>query len=316
MTPRFAPAFVLVVRSSRSPGHIRTPYYILAKAGEVERVCGPFANPEELAYGHDVVLPMRHNAYRVRFRQRDLWPDYAGSAGDHVPGLRSTSTGCSPFDWQDSLMHDETSHTHPHAHRPDVEDLPVSEPHRLEIAVRELLIEKGVLSGADLHRMLEVIDSWTPARGGRLVARAWVDPEFKTRLLTNAPAAARELGIESGPAHLVVLENTPERHNVIVCTLCSCYPKPILGIPPDWYKSRAYRSRTVREPRAVLAEFGTVLPEHQAVHVHDSTADLRYLVLPRAARYTEGMSEDELAALVTRDNMIGVTTPSAPGPSS
>ena len=213
-------------------------------------------------------------------------------------------------------MHDDALHAHPHPKRPDVEDMPVTESQRLETSVRELLIEKGVFSASDLRRMLETIDSWTPALGARLVARAWVDPAFKARLLSDAPASARELGIASGPAHLVVLENTPEKHNVVVCTLCSCYPKPILGIPPDWYKSRAYRSRAVREPRAVLAEFGTVLPEGQAVHVHDSTADLRYLVLPMRPPETEGMTEDELAALVTRDSMIGVALPHAPSPAS
>jgi nitrile hydratase len=165
---------------------------------------------------------------------------------------------------------------------------------------------KGIFSGSDLRAMLEAIDSWTPALGARLVARAWVDPAFKARLLTDAPAAARELGIEPGPAQLVVLENTPDRHNLVVCTLCSCYPKRVLGIPPDWYKSRAYRSRAVREPRSVLAEFGTVLPEGVSIHVHDSTADLRYLVLPLRPTRTEGMAEEELAELATRDSMIGV----------
>jgi len=163
--------------------------------------------------------------------------------------------------------------------------------------------------------MIEAIDSWTPALGARLVARAWIDPAFKARLLSDAPSAARELGIEPGATLLVVLENTPERHNLVVCTLCSCYPKRILGIPPDWYKSRAYRSRAVREPRAVLAEFGTELPAEAAVHVHDSTADLRYLVLPMRPPGTETMSEEELAALVTRDSMIGVALPHAPSSS-
>jgi nitrile hydratase subunit alpha len=205
-------------------------------------------------------------------------------------------------------MHDD----HAHPKQPDVEDLPATEPQRLETSVRELLIEKGVLSGSDLRRMIEAIDSWTPALGARLVARAWIDPAFKARLLSDAPSAARELGIEPGTTLLVALENTPERHNLVVCTLCSCYPKRILGIPPDWYKSRAYRSRAVREPRAVLAEFGTDLPAEAAVHVHDSTADLRYLVLPMRPSGTETMPEEELAALVTRDSMIGVALPHAP----
>jgi nitrile hydratase len=218
-------------------------------------------------------------------------------------------------------MHDEHDHDHdhphPHAHpkQPDVEDLPVTEVQLLEAAVRELLIEKGIFSGSDFRRALEMIDSWTPALGARLVARAWVDSAFKARLMTDAPAAARELGIDPGPSHLVVVENTPARHNLVVCTLCSCWPKRILGIPPDWYKSRAYRSRAVREPRAVLAEFGTALAEGVAVHVHDSTADLRYLVLPMRPAGTEGMSEEELATLVTRDSMVGVAVPESPAPS-
>jgi nitrile hydratase subunit alpha len=146
------------------------------------------------------------------------------------------------------------------------------------------------------------------------VARAWVDPAYKARLLADAPAAARELGVETGSTQLVVLENTPERHNLVVCTLCSCYPKRVLGIPPDWYKSRAYRSRAVSEPRAVLAEFGTELPAGVAVHVHDSTADLRYLVLPMRPPGTEAMSEEELSTLATRDTMIGVAVPRGPSP--
>ena len=213
------------------------------------------------------------------------------------------------------MTHDDHDHTGAHPKRPDVEDVPATESQLLEAAVRELLIAKGVFRGSDLREMLEAIDSWTPALGAQLVARAWVDPEFKTRLLADAPSAARELGIEPGPTQLVVLENTAERHNLVVCTLCSCYPKRILGIPPDWYKSRAYRSRAVREPRAVLAEFGTELPEGTTVHVHDSTADLRYLVLPMRPAGTEGMSEEALAALATRDSMIGVATACASSPS-
>lgn len=129
-------------------------------------------------------------------------------------------------------MHDEHDHAAPHSKRPDVEDLPATETQRLETAVLELLIEKGVFSMTDLHRMLESIDSWTPAQGAGMVARAWIDPAYKARLLSDGPAAARELGVEPGPTQLVVLENTPERHNLVVCTLCSCYPKRVLGIPP------------------------------------------------------------------------------------
>jgi nitrile hydratase len=139
-----------------------------------------------------------------------------------------------------------------------------------------------------------------------MVARAWLDPAYKARALANGSAAAEELGLEVGPLRLIVVENTPETHNVIVCTLCSCYPRMLLGIPPEWYKSRAYRSRVVREPRAVLAEFGTRLPEDVDIRVHDSTADMRYMVLPLRPCGTDGWDEERLAALVTRDSLIGV----------
>jgi nitrile hydratase len=179
----------------------------------------------------------------------------------------------------------------------------------MESAVRELLIEKGVLSAADVRRQVEAMDARGPNGGATMVARAWVDPAFKRRMLEDGSAAARELGLEIGPLKLIVVENTSDVHNVIVCTLCSCYPRMLLGLPPDWYKSRNYRSRTVREPRAVLAEFGTTIPADIQVRVHDSTADMRYLVLPRRPDSTEHLSESELAELVTRDSMIGVSVP-------
>jgi nitrile hydratase len=157
------------------------------------------------------------------------------------------------------------------------------------------------------------MDARTPANGARLVARAWVDPAFKERLLSNPKAACAELGIDaSSLAEFVVLENTEKIHSLVVCTLCSCYPRPILGRPPDWYKSFAYRSRAVVEPRAVMRQFGTELPEDVEVRVFDSSADIRYLVLPARPPGTEDMSEDELAQLVTRDSMIGVSLAKAP----
>jgi nitrile hydratase subunit alpha len=203
-------------------------------------------------------------------------------------------------------MHDHHDHDHPHAPAPDDDDATRTDHQVLEVAVRELLIEKGVFTADEMRRAIEAMDARGPALGARIVARAWVDPDFKARLLADGAAAARELGLDVGPTKLTVVENTPGRHNLIVCTLCSCYPRMVLGLPPDWYKSRAYRSRAVREPRAVLAEFGTSLPEGVAVHVHDSTADLRYLVLPMRPAGADGLSEEELAALVTRDGMIGV----------
>jgi nitrile hydratase subunit alpha len=210
-------------------------------------------------------------------------------------------------------MHDDHDHDHPHETLPDA-DAASTYYQRLETAVRELLIAKGVFSADDMRRTVETIDAQTPALGARVVARAWVDPEYKRRLLANGSKAVEELGIPMGQTLLVVVENTPPVHNLIVCTLCSCYPRPVLGLPPDWYKSKAYRSRAAREPRAVLAEFGTTLPEGVHVRVHDSTADMRYLVLPLRPAGTEGMDEAALAELVTRDSMIGVTLPRAPQP--
>ncbi len=204
----------------------------------------------------------------------------------------------------------ETGHHHPHPHphptAPD-RDGPPSYYQALEIAVRELLIGKGVFTADDVRRAVEAMDARTPAQGARVVARAWTDPAYKARLLADGTAAVRELGIDTLTARLIVVENRPGLHNLVVCTLCSCYPRAVLGLPPDWYKSRAYRSRAVREPRAVLREFGTELPPEVELRVHDSTADMRYLVLPERPAGTEGWSEERLAALVTRDSMIGVT---------
>jgi len=177
---------------------------------------------------------------------------------------------------------------------------------RMQAAVEELLILKGVVTAADVDRQVAAMASRSPARGARMVAHAWVDPGYKTRALADGSAAAEELGLEVGPLRLIVVENTPEVHNVIVCTLCSCYPRMLLGIPPEWYKSRAYRSRVVRDPRTVLAEFGTRIPDGMRIRVHDSTADMRYIVLPMRPAGTDGWSEERLAGLVTRDSLIGV----------
>jgi nitrile hydratase len=177
-------------------------------------------------------------------------------------------------------------------------------------AIEELLEERGVLSRDEVEAQVEYMEARTYENGARLVARAWVDPAFKERLLSDTKAAAAELGMDaSGTVEFATVENTDEIHNVIVCTLCSCYPRAILGRPPDWYKSFAYRSRVVVEPREVLREFGVELPEGKRIAVHDSSADLRYLVLPQRPEGTEGMSEDELAALVTRDSLIGTDVP-------
>ncbi len=213
------------------------------------------------------------------------------------------------------------SHDHDHDHagppvhpkQPDTEDSPMGYYERLALALRELMIEKGLLPADDIRRQIELIDSRTPALGARVVARAWTDPDFRRRLLDDATAAVGEMGVTMyDGTRLVVMENTPRVHNMVVCTLCSCYPRTVLGLPPDWYKSREYRARAVRQPRALLAEFGTMLPDDVEIRVHDSTAILRYLILPLRPAGTRGMTEDELAALVTRDSMIGVAVVKPP----
>ena len=200
-------------------------------------------------------------------------------------------------------------HTRGHDHDRGQEPPPVT---ALRVkALESLLVEKGLVDPAALDALIDYYENKVgPRNGARVVARAWTDPAYKARLLANGSDAVRELGIDVGATRLIVVENTQHQHNLVVCTLCSCYPRTVLGLPPDWYKSRAYRSRAVREPRAVLAEFGTVLDPAIDVRVHDSTADMRYLVLPERPRGTEGWSEERLAALVTRDSMIGVTRPS------
>ncbi|MSP81819.1 MAG: nitrile hydratase subunit alpha [Alphaproteobacteria bacterium] len=201
-------------------------------------------------------------------------------------------------------MHD---HDHPHSPPQPDDPEPSTEHHFLGLALRELLIEKGHITADDERRMIERIESQTPAIGAAVVARAWVDPAYRARLLAHGRDAIAELGFNPGNyPDIIVLENTARLHNVVVCTLCSCYPRPLLGRPPAWYKSAAYRARVVREPRAVLAEFGTHLAADVEVRVHDSTAELRYLVLPLRPAGTEDWSEDALAALVNRDAMVGV----------
>lgn len=202
-------------------------------------------------------------------------------------------------------------HDHDHPHEPVAASEPPSGGRAR--ALEELLVEKGVIDRDDVRHRIDWLVSRSPADGARLVARAWVDPAFKERLLADARAAALEVGLDPGPSPVIVaLENTDAVHHVVVCTLCSCYPKALLGPPPDWYKSLPYRSRAVSDPRGVLSEFGLALDDDIEVRVVDSTADIRYLVIPRRPRGTEGMSEEELAALVTRDSMIGVARAAPP----
>lgn len=211
----------------------------------------------------------------------------------------------------------EHEHTHgdapPHRHppRPDQDDA-LTYYRAMEVALRELLIDKGVFTADEVRQQVDDMDARGPAQGARVVAKAWLDPDYKNLLLTDGGEACVAAGLDRGPYKLVVVENTEDTHNIIVCTLCSCYPRWLLGLPPDWYKSRAYRSRVVREPRQVLSEFGTHIRDEVVVRVHDSTADMRYLVLPQRPAGTEGWDEARLAALVTRDSMIGVSQPRHP----
>jgi len=210
------------------------------------------------------------------------------------------------------MAHDH-HHTESHGHRhPESKDHPVKDWEALEGAIRSLLIEKGVLGADEIRRRIEEWEQKSPTQGARMVARAWVDPAYEARLLADANAAAGELGIDAPGAKIVALKNTATLHHLVVCTLCSCYPRTVLGLPPAWYKSKAYRSRAVSEPRQVLAEFGTVLAPQVELRVVDSTADCRYLVLPARPAGSEGLSEAELAALVTRDSMIGVAPAASP----
>jgi nitrile hydratase len=204
------------------------------------------------------------------------------------------------------MSHDH-GHGHPHEPVTKADEPPAAARVR---ALEDLLVEKGVLHREEIRARIDWLVSRTPADGARLVARAWVDEAFKARLLDDARAAALELDLDPGPSPVVVaLENTATVHHVVVCTLCSCYPKALLGPPPDWYKSLPYRSRAVSDPRGVLREFGLDLGDDVELLVVDSTADIRYLVVPRRPVGTERLDEDALAGLVTRDSMIGVAQP-------
>lgn len=198
-------------------------------------------------------------------------------------------------------------HSHDHTPAPDSGEATPGYYEVMETAIRELLIERKLIGPNEIRRQIEVLDSRNPALGAKLVARAWVDPDFRQRLLSDGRKACEEFGIGFyDETSLIVLENTSKVHNLIVCTLCSCYPRPVLGLPPDWYKLKPFRARAVKEPRSLLAEFGTVIPNDVEVRVSDSTSMIRYLVLPERPAGTEDYSEQQLAELVTRDAMIGV----------
>ena len=182
----------------------------------------------------------------------------------------------------------------------------------MEVSLRELLVEKGIVTADAIAGAMAAMRARGPERGAAMVARAWTDPAYKARMVEDGSRAAETLGFEVPGLRLIVVENTPATHNAIVCTLCSCYPRILLGLPPEWYKSKPYRSRMVREPRKVLAEFGLKVPAKVQIRVHDSNADMRYMVLPMRPAGTDGWSEERLAGLVTRDCLIGVAVPKIP----
>ena len=215
-------------------------------------------------------------------------------------------------------MSSDHDHHHDHAHghshigkhpTHEDDDIALTESEARFLALKSILIEKGVVTADEIRRRHEINDRGTPHQGARMVARAWVDPAFKARMLNDAKKAAIELGIEVTEAELMAIENTADCHNLIVCTLCSCYPRSLLGEPPAWYVSKAYRSRAVHEPRQVLREFGLTFPDSVEVRVHDSNADLRYVVMPMRPAGTETMDEAQLAALISRDCLVGAALP-------
>ena len=216
-----------------------------------------------------------------------------------------------PYDIKARRGSDHGDHDHAHDHAPITEqdDGPPGEYAIMSRAMQELFEAKGFVTADEVRARMEQFEEDLPYRGSRVVARAWLDPEYKKRLLEDGKAACAEIGIDIEADRLIAVENTPEVHNVIVCTLCSCYPRALLGMPPTWFKSTAYRSRMVWEPRSVLKEFGTDLPDNVTVRVHDSNADMRYVVVPMRPKGTEGWSEEDLARILTRDTLVGVTVP-------
>ena len=298
---RFQVGDAVVVREEilasrwRKP-HLRVPGYAFGARGVVERVCGAFSDPETLAFSRPGEEVPKQHLYRVRFSSAALWPEASSTDSVDVEVYESWLAAAS----------EPTAHDHDHE-----DEGPYTSARRLADQLLDALVKADVVTREELRKAVERLDAiGTQQEGPRLVARAWVDPDFRTLLLRDATAAAGELGIaavnSTAPTVLTAVENTSSVHNLIVCTLCSCYPLSILGLSPPWYKSRVFRARAVREPRRLLSqEFGLAIPDDVAVRVHDSTADLRYIVLPQRPAGTEGWSEEDLAALVTRDTMIG-----------
>jgi nitrile hydratase len=313
LKPLFAIGENVKILKIDPPGHIRTPYFIRGKFGEVISILGKYANPEELAYGRDG-KPDRY-VYSVRFLQKDLWTNYNGQLEDSaVVEVMENWLEAKNADQitknkiNQELTNSNSKYKYPHINNNISDKNDTSLEHMaMARAIEELLIEKNIFSTEEMQKTLKKIDLQNPKQGARLVARAWVDSNFKDRLLKDVRSAAKEIDIDIGPIRILAIENTSNLHNAIVCTLCSCYPKHLIGLPPEWYKSGNYRSRMISEPRSVLAEFGTVISNNVELRVYDSTTEVRYLVIPMLPENYIGLNENELIALVTRDSMIGTS---------
>ncbi|CAF3933580.1 unnamed protein product [Rotaria sordida] len=310
--------------------HLRTPGYLYGKVGIIERCCGSYPNPEYFAYDNTDSTTVHHQPlYRVRFNQKDIWSQYEGTADDtidveifqhwlmpasqpYAPTEKDEGEGCHKHD----VDHQHKDHDHGHMHEArviieqtavDREGTPLPAQHLSESLV-SALIDKKIINPEELRKQIEANQmAGVEQRGANIVVEAWLNPKFKERLLKDGTNTIAEfLKLDKMEDNIVVVENTDKIHNLVVCTLCSCYPRQLLGIPPGWYKSRSYRARTPRNPRSVLKEFGTVLPNDMKIQVHDSTSDLRYLVIPRHPAATQNWSREQLLSIVTRDSMVGV----------
>ena len=316
--------------------HLRTPGYLFGAVGVVDRFLGCFPNPEEKAFSSNQEAGLQP-LYLVAFKNRDLWEGMEVHGDDGVTAeiyqpwleivdgkidtnkdpkdtnvVRDIKVVSSKVDHGDHV-HDTRYETEAEAlRRETVDDDPIGKK-TCEVLLN-ILLEKKVLEISKIREVVEKMDNTGKMLlGQQLVVKAWTDPKFKQRLLADGNAAAEELGMvasnANAPTKFLVVENTTTTHHLIVCTLCSCYPSSILGMAPSWYKSRSYRARAIREPRKVLLEFGLSLAVEMSLVVHDSTADCRYMVLPRRPEETDGWGEEELMRIVTRDCMLGVAVP-------
>lgn len=306
--------------------HLRTPGYLYGKIGTIVKCCGSYPNPEYFAYDNtDENASHQQPLYRVRFNQKSIWDHYEGNENDTIDveiyqhwlmAASETEPLIEEHCHELALDHKHDDHEHDHIHEAratveqtavDREGNPLPVQHLAESLVGAL-INKKIITSEELRKQIETNQmAGIEQRGANIVVEAWLNPEFKERLLNESTKTIAEyLKFDKVVNDFMVVENTDQTHNLIVCTLCSCYPRQLLGLPPGWYKSRSYRIRAPREPRAVLKEFGTILPENMKIQVHDSTADLRYLVIPRRPPATQNWSREQLLSIVTRDSMIGV----------